>query len=102
MQHSIAAKYVAWPAARFVRPAGREWERRLGLHSSLSFQRASSRQTILRPSRPGLQATGWQPVTTQRNTPWSGLPRAAVTIRWSGGRPMADRRAILAAAPWRG
>ena len=102
MQHSIAAKYVAWPAARFVRPAGREWERRLGLYSSLSFQRASTRLTILRPWHDGLQVTGWRPVTTHRNAPSSGIPRAAVTIRWTGGRPQAHRCAILAAAPWRG
>ena len=102
MQHSIAARYLAWPAARFVRPAGREWERRLGLPSSLSFQRASTRQTILRPSHGGLLASGWRPVTTRPNSPRSGLPRAAVTIRWTGGRPQADRRSSLAAAPWRG
>ena len=102
MQHSIAAQYAAWQSARFVRPAGREWERRLGLHSSLSFQRAATRLTILRPSPGGLVVTGWRPVTTRRNAPPSGLPRAAVTIRWTGGRPQADRRSSLAAAPWRG
>ena len=102
MQHSIAAKYVSWPAARFVRPGGREWERRLGLHSSLSFQRASTRLTILRPSRGGLQVTGWHPVQARHNSPQSGLPRAAVTISWTGARPQADRRPSLAATPWRG
>jgi hypothetical protein len=102
MQHSIAARFAAWPAARFVRPAGREWERRLGLHSSLSFQRAATRLTILRPSHGGLVAPGWRPVTTRRNSPRNGLPRAAVTIRWIGGRPQADRTSSLAAAPWRG
>ena len=102
MQHSIAAKYEAWPAARFVRPAGREWERRLGLHSSLSFQRASTRQTILRPSHGGLQISGWRPVTARGSAPRSGLVRAAVTIHWAGGRPQADRRSSLAEAPWRG
>ena len=103
MQHSIAAKYATWPSARFVRPAGREWERRLGLHSSLTFQRAATRLTILRPSRGGLVVPGWRPATTRRSAPSSGLPRAAVTIRWTGGRPQAaDRRSSLAAAPWRG
>lgn len=102
MQHSIAAKYAAWPAARFVRPAGREWERRLGLHSSIPFQRAATRLTILRPSRAGLLVSGWCPVTTRRDFPRSGLPRAAVTIRWTGARPQADRRSSLAAALWRG
>jgi hypothetical protein len=102
MQHSIAAKYAAWPAARFVRPAGREWERRLGLHSSLSFQRAATRLTILRPSHGGLLVSGWRPVTARPSCPPSGLPRAAVTICWTGARPQADRRSSLAAAPWRG
>ena len=31
MQHSIAAKYAARPAARFVQPSSRARERRLGL-----------------------------------------------------------------------
>jgi hypothetical protein len=102
MQHSIAAKYAAWPSARFVRPSGREWERRLGLHSSLTFQRAATRLTILRPSHDGLLVSGWRPATPHSSSPRSGLPRAAVTIRWSGGRPQPDRRSSLAAAPWRG
>jgi hypothetical protein len=101
MQHSLAAKLAPWSAARFVRPAGREWERRLGLHSSLSFQPAATRLTILRPSHGGLQVTGWRPVTTRPSSPRNGRPRAAVTIRWTGGRPQADRRSSLAAAPWR-
>jgi len=102
MQHRIAAKYAAWPAARYVRPAGREWERRLGLHSGLSFQRAATRLTILRPSHGGLQVTGWRPVTARRDAPRSGIVRAAATMHWAGGRPRADRRSSLAAAPWRG
>lgn len=101
MQHSIAAKHAAWPAARFVRPASREWERRLGLHSGLQFQRAATRLTIPRPSHGGLVVTGWRPVTARLASPRAGLPRAAVTIRWTGGRPQADRRSSPAAAPWR-
>ena len=103
MKQSIAAKYTAWPAARFVRPAGREWERRLGLHSALSFRRAATRRTILRPSHGGLQVTGWRPVTTRRSAPRSGVVRAAHVISWVGaGRPLAHRRSSLAPAPWRG
>ena len=37
MDHSIAAKYAARPAARFVRPSTRVRERRLGLRPSGSF-----------------------------------------------------------------
>jgi hypothetical protein len=104
MQHSIAAKYAARPAACFVLPAGRERERRLGLHASLTFQRAATRVTILRPSRGGLHLSGWRPVTTTRQSaPRSGVVRPSITICWDGfGRPRADRRSSLAPAPWRG
>ena len=104
MQHSIAAKYAARPAAFFVRPAGRERERRLGLHASLSFQRAATRVTILRPSHGGLHMSGWRPVASALSRSHrSGVVRPAVTIRWAGlGRPRADRRSSLAPAPWRG
>ena len=103
MKQSIAAKYTAWPAARFVRPSGREWERRLGLHASLSFQRAATLRTILRSSRGGLHVTGWHAATPGGSVPVSGLVRAAHTIHWAGaGRPLADRRSSLAPAPWRG
>ena len=40
MDHSIAAKYAARPAARFVRPSTRVRERRLGLRPSGSFHGA--------------------------------------------------------------
>src|SRR5664280_781411 len=104
MQHSIASRYVAWPAASFASSGGREGERRLGLHSGLTFQRAATNRTILRPSHGGLQVTGWIPATaTRRGASRSGLVRAAVTIHWAGvGRPQADRRSSLAPAPWRG
>jgi hypothetical protein len=102
MQQSISARYAARPVARFVHPAGREWERRLGLHSSLSFQRASTRLTILRPSRGGLQVGCWRPVAARGSSPRTGIVRPAVTIHWAGGRPQADRRPSPAAAPWRG
>ncbi len=48
MDHSIAAKYAARPAARFVRPSTRVRERRLGLRPSGSFQAPGVRSTELR------------------------------------------------------
>jgi len=104
MQHSIAAKYAAWPAARFARSAGRERERRLGLRAGLTFQRAATRVVISRPLRVGLHMSGWRPATQVRpGTPRSGVVRPAVTIRWAGfDRPRADRRSSLAPASWRG
>jgi hypothetical protein len=105
MQHtSIAAKYAARQAACFARPAGGERERRLGLHASLTFQRAATRVTILRPSHGGLHLSGWRPAAAARSkSHCSGVVRPAVAISWTGiGRPRAERRSILAPAPWRG
>ena len=52
MEHSIAAKYAARPAARFVRPSSRARERRLGLGTAASFAtataRSACRQRVLR------------------------------------------------------
>ena len=104
MQHSIAARYATWPAARFARPAGLGRERRLGLKSGLRFQRATTHVVIARSSQGGLHMNGWRPVTPlPRTLPSSGIVRVAVTYRWAGSaRPAADRRACLAPASWRG
>src|SRR5918994_6716749 len=48
MGHSIAAKYAARPAARFVRPSSRARERRLGLGAQASFSAVAPVQTELR------------------------------------------------------
>ena len=48
MQHSIAAKFAARPAARFVRPSTRARERRLGLRTTGTFRPAAARLTVLR------------------------------------------------------
>jgi hypothetical protein len=75
----------------------------MGLHSSLTFQRAATRVTILRPSRGGLHMSGWRPATAGPGTRTSGIVRPAVSISWAGlGRPRAERRPALAPAPWRG
>ena len=72
MDHSIAAKYAARPAARFVRPSTRVRERRLGLRPSGSFQAPGTRTTTLRgpevASRARLRAS-WraiQPAVVRR------------------------------------
>ena len=63
MGHSIAAKYAARPAARFVRPSSRARERRLGLVPITSFSAVAARQTELRVSEAGPYArlrAGWR------------------------------------------
>ena len=51
MQHSIAAKYAARPAARFVRPSARARERRLGLAAACSFQPGAAAADGAPPAR---------------------------------------------------
>ena len=48
MEHSIAAKYAARPAARSVRPSARTRERRLGLRVTGTFRASEGRATVLR------------------------------------------------------
>jgi hypothetical protein len=100
MQRTITAKYVAWPSARFVRPAGRESERRLGLHTILSFQRASTRRTSSRPLRAA--SADWSPALSGRPAR-TGIVRSGVTVHWVGaGDPTPASHSSLAPAPWRG
>ncbi len=105
MQHSIAAKYAARPAARFVRPSARFRQRRLGLRAFGSFQPAPSRATVLRQADIGPYAAlraGWRAITPARSVrATSGLLRPAVTMRWANGGRGRDDRAAAAAAPWR-
>jgi hypothetical protein len=104
MQHSIAAKYAARPAARFVRPSTRARERRLGLRSSGTFQPASARQTVLRQADLSplvqLRAT-WRAVHVARPHRPSGQLHPAAGMRWAGsGAPGTARRSSAASAPW--
>jgi hypothetical protein len=103
-QHSIAAKYAAWPAARFVRPTALGRERRLGLRPALTYQRAATRVGLARSSHGGLRVSGWQPVSPQRRgVPVSGTLRPAVAFHWTGSAGSGtDRHACLAPASWRG
>jgi tRNA A37 N6-isopentenylltransferase MiaA len=51
VEHSIAAKYAARPAASFPRPSVRVRERRLGLGSAVAFRATSGRVSVLRRER---------------------------------------------------
>jgi hypothetical protein len=105
MQHSIAAKYAARPAARFVRSSPRARERRLGLRAT-SFQAASSHQTALRRTDLGpyvqLRAS-WRSIQPARSHAGvrTGRIRPVVAFRWTRlGQPMRRDRPSAASAPW--
>ena len=105
MDHSIAAKYAARPAARFVRPSTRVRERRLGLRPSGSFTAPGVRSTVLHGPEAAPLArlrAGWRaihPAVTKRHR--SGRPRPLVAMEWArSGRPGAIRHRGAASAPW--
>jgi len=107
MDHSIAAKYAARPAARFVRPSTRVRERRLGLRPTGSFRAPGMRSTVLHGSEVApltrLRA-GWRTIQTAkaRRQP-SGRPKPMVVMEWArSGRTGTVRRPGAASAPWRG
>jgi len=106
MQHSIAAKYAARPAAHFVRPSTRARERRLGLRSAVSFQPSSPRQTVLRQAdlSPLVQLrASWRAVHPARpHRVAGGLLRPVVVMQWAGaGAARAARNSSATPAPWR-
>jgi hypothetical protein len=106
MEHSIAAKYAARPAARFVRPGARARDRRLGLRASVTFKAATHRLTVLRqPDRDPLarlRASGRSMRRAATPRPSSGRPRPVVMMRWTTFVRFApERRSSAAAAPWR-
>ncbi len=106
MQHSIAAKYAARPAAQFLRPSSRARERRLGLRAAGTFQPASPRQTVLRQAdlSPLVRLrAGWRAVQPARSHAMpAGQLHPVVLMRWAGsGSGRAQRRPGAASAPWR-
>jgi hypothetical protein len=105
MQHSIAAKYAARPAAHFVRPSARARERRLGLRTAGTFQPSSPRQTVLRQAdlSPLVQLrASWravQPAHSHRSA--AGLLHPVVAMHWAGaGAARTARRSSATSAPW--
>ncbi len=106
MDHSIAAKYAARPAAHFVRPSVRTRERRLGLHVGGPFRATAQRATVLRRPdvAPLVSLRGrWrsiQPAVGERSH--DGRPHPRVEMRWArSGSGAAIRRSSAASAPWR-
>ena len=104
MQHSIAAKYAARPAARFVRPSSRARERRLGLRTAGTFRPSSPRQTVLRQAdlSPLVQLrASWRAVRPARRRSAGGLLHPVVSMHWAGtGASRAAHRSSAASAPW--
>jgi hypothetical protein len=105
MQHSIAAKYAARPAARFVRLSPRARERRLGLRTT-SFQAATSHQTMLRRTdlSPYVQLRSrYRSIRPAQSHPAvrTGRIGPGVSFRWMRlGRPVRRDRQGAASAPW--
>ena len=106
MDHSIAAKYAARPAARFVRPSTRVRERRLGLRPSGSFRRRASASTVLHgpevaSARPSAGQLARDPPGRSRSASAAAGRVPQVAMEWArSGRPGAVRRPGAASAPW--
>ena len=105
MDHSIAAKYAARPAARFVRPSARHRQRRLGLGVSGSFHAAPMRATVLRTTDLGplvaLRAASRSLRPARGRRTFAGPPRSVPVIQWARlGPGSGSRRPGAAVAPW--
>jgi hypothetical protein len=107
MNHSIAAKYAARPAAHFVRPSVRTKERRLGLHAGGAFRSTAEHATVLRgpdiTPLASLRGRSRSIQTADSARPLDGRPRPRVAMTWArSGHGGALRRPSAASAPWRG
>jgi hypothetical protein len=106
MDHSIAAKYAARPAAHFVRASARARERRMGLVSASAFRPAVTTATVLR--RPDVAPLTslrgrWRSIRPAGPRPSTGRPHHAIVMHWTRSqRAAAARRPSAASAPWRG
>jgi hypothetical protein len=101
MEHSIAAKYAARPAASFPRPSVRVRERRLGLRGAIAFRATNGRASVLRRESSSLAQLrgGSRAITPTRTRPAaSGRPHPIVTMTWS--RSLRIGRPNAALAPW--
>jgi len=104
MQHSIAARFAAWPA-RYVHPTTRARERRLGLHAGPGFTSAPSRRTVLRSTDVGpltaLRAP-WRALVVAPSRPLrSGRPRPVEAMAWTSSDRVAGAHRPSPAPAWR-
>ena len=104
MEHSIAARYTARPAARFPRSSGGNGRARLGLSPIGAFRPATLRQTVLqrdqtlpfaRLRRDSRSIAATRPVRRS-----SGRPRPVISLTWP--RSVSVRHPSAPVAPWRG
>jgi hypothetical protein len=104
MEHSIAAKYAARPAARFPRSTGGNGRRRLGLAPIGAFRPASERLTVLRRDVASplarLRRDSRSIAATRPTRESTGRPRPVISLTWS--RSVSVRRPSAPVAPWRG
>ena len=103
MEHSIAAKYAARPAARFPRSASGNGRPRLGLTPLGAFRPASDRQTVLRTASSPLARLRRDSRSIAATRPIrhsTGRPRPPVSLTWV--RSVSVRRPSAPVAPWRG
>jgi hypothetical protein len=103
MEHSIAARYAARPAARFPRATSGSRQRRLGLGLPGAFSPAPTRLTVLQRDQPSpvarLRRDPRSIAATRPVRPSTGRLRPAFSLTWQ--RSPAPRTASAHAAPWR-
>jgi hypothetical protein len=103
MEHSIAARYAARPAARFPRATSGSRRRRLGLGVGRAFSPAPTRLTVLLRDQPSpvahLRRDARSIAATRPVRQSNGLPRPAFSMTWQ--RSLAPRHPSAHAAPWR-
>ena len=104
MQHSIAARYAAWPA-RYVHPGTRARERRLGLGAGPVFTPAPANRTVLRQPDSGpltaLRAP-WRSLVVSPSRPvHSGRPRPSDVMAWTSSDQRGGARRPSVAPAWR-
>lgn len=104
MHHSLALLHGAWPA-RYVHPAARTRERRLGLGARPRFVPAPSRHTVLRHAELGslteLRAPWRAPVIEAERVETSGRSRRTGVMSWTRTDRGADPRRASVAQAWR-
>jgi len=104
MEHSIAARFAARPAASFPRAFGGNRQRRLGLTPLGAFRPAPARLTVLLRDQPSpfarLRRDSRSITTTRPVRHSSGRPRPVVSLTWP--RSVSVRRPSAPVAPWRG